>query len=171
MFLFLSVFWPLLGGFRFAAANVRPPISKSTLYFFPSEKTFAASKPMECESHQQGKQKGARSRKPAGDNHQKTGCAVEQAGSGNQWSNPFPPPSLSSPARCCIYITVIEWLKIPAFLQLVEGRLLPILLQLVASCCGGCLATDLPVIWPILHFGLFRLPTTYATFLHCLESF
>jgi hypothetical protein len=77
------------------------------------------------------------------------------AGCGNQWSNPFPPPSLSSPARCCIYITVIEWPQIPAFLQLVEGRLPAILLQLVASCCGGCLATDQPSNGLYLILGYF----------------
>jgi len=141
MFLFLFVFWPLLGGCRFAAANLGPPITESTLYFSRSGKSFAATKSREKESQPTGRQRESR---PSPENRL---CCGWQTGSSRQqdWSAKcLSPTKTKSPARCCIYITLYDWPQIPAFLQLVQGRLLVILLQLVACCCGGCLATCWP---------------------------
>jgi len=95
MFLFLFVFWPLLGGYRFAAANLGPPVAESTLYFSRSGKSFAASKSMECESQQQGKQKGAR---PSPEN--RLCCGWQDVGIGGA----IPFPYLDKVACALLYI-------------------------------------------------------------------
>jgi len=104
MILFLFVFWPLLGGCRFAAANLGPPVAESTLYFSRSEKVRRPPNLREKKSQQQA-DKGAGGQQATITRKQAVACGRQAAD--RQWNRqqeiPFLHPRFHR-LRAAVYI-------------------------------------------------------------------